>query len=162
MVKITIKMTRKALFQYLLGYTYKSFSGISGLLIGFGILVWGLINLQKSGPEGACLYIIMGVFLTAYTPLMLWVNAGKQLKRNFSHPLVYTLEDDRILVEMNQQQAEYDWKDMRKVTRSAGNLLVHTGYRNAFIWPIVCINDQYDAVVEKLKQTMGQEKVKIK
>lgn len=161
MVKITVNMTRKSLFKYLLGFTYKSFSGILGLLVGLGILVLGCVNFTKDA-DNAYLYVIIGVFLVAYTPMMLWVNSGKQLKKNFARSLVYTLEDTRILVEMEDQQAEYDWKDMVKVTKSADNILVYTGYRNAFVLPKECIGDQYDAMVAQFKKCMGEEKVKIK
>lgn len=161
MVKIEVTMTRKALFKYFLGFTYKSFSGIVGLLAGILIVVLGCVNAAK-GAENAILYIIIGAVLVCFTPAMLWKNSGKQLKKNFAKPLVYTLEDTRILVEMGEDQAEYDWKDMQKVTASMGNILVYTGYRNAFILPKACIGEQYEAMVAQFKKCMDEKKVKIK
>lgn len=161
MVKITVNMTQKALFKYLLGFTYKSFSGIISLLIGCGILVLGCVNFARNA-DNALIYVILGAFLVLYTPLMLWMNSKKQLIANFSKPLVYTLEDERILVEMDGQQVEYDWKDMVKVTKSMGNILVYTGYRNAFVLPGECIGEQYAALTAQFKKCMDPKKVKIK
>lgn len=161
MVKITVNMTRKSLFKYLLSFTYKSFSGIFGLLAGVAICLLGCINLTKNS-ENAVVYIIIGAFLIVYTPLLLWVNSGRQLKANFSQPLVYTLQDSGILVEMGGQQAEYDWKDMVKVTKSLGDILVYTGYRNAFVLPGECVGEQYEALVAQFRKCMDEKKVKIK
>ncbi len=163
MVKIEIQMTQKALSRYLFGHAYKNFSGIVSVLIAVAILVLGVRNIVLDG-EGATsvLYIAVGVILLCQTPLTIFLSTKKQMKQSFAAPITYILEKERLLVEAGGQQAEYHWGDLLQVTKQNGNILVHTGYRNAFIWPITEIGDQYDQVVETLKQTMGPEKVKIK
>ncbi len=163
MVKIEIQMTRKALARYLYGHAYKNFSGILSLIISFGILVLGVRNIIIGGEtKTSILYIAVGVFLLCHTHITIFISTKKQMKETFSEPIIYTIEKERLLVEAGDAQVEYSWEDLQRVTKEGSNIIVQSGYRNAFIWPIKAIGDKYDAVIAALKETMGEEKVKIK
>ena len=163
MVKIEIRMTRKALASYLYRHAYKNFGGILSLIICFGILFLGIRNIVIGGEgKNSILYIAVGLFLLCHTHITIFVSTKKQMKGTFARPLIYTIEKERLLVESGEDQVEYSWEDLQRVTREGSNIIVHSGYRNAFIWPIDAIGDQYEAVIAALKEVMGEEKVKIK
>lgn len=163
MVKIEITMTRKALSHYLFAHAYKNFSGILSLLISIAILVLGVRNIVLHGEATtSVLYIVVGVILLCHTPLTIFLSTKKQMREGFGKPITYILEEERLLVEAGGQQVEYDWKDLIRVTKQWGNVLVHSGYRNAFIWPLEELGDQYGPVIDMLKRVMGPEKVQIK
>ena len=163
MVKIEIQMTRKALAGYLYRHAYKNFSGILSLIICIGILFLGIRNIVIGGEgKTSVLYIVVGLFLLCHTHITIFVSTKKQMKGTFARPLIYTIEKERLLVESGEDQVEYSWEDLQRVTREGSNIIVHSGYRNAFIWPIDAIGDQYGAVIAALKEVMGAEKVKIK
>lgn len=163
MVKLEIQMTRKALARYLYGHAYKNFSGIVSLLISLAILALGIRNIIIGGDvKNSVLYIAVGVLLLSHTHLTIFVSVKKQMKETFAEPIRYTIEKERLLVEAGDAQVEYSWEDLQRVTKEGGNIIVHSGYRNAFIWPIDAIGAQYDAVVAALKEVMGEEKVKMK
>lgn len=163
MVKIKVQMTRKALARYMYGHAYNSFSGILSVIICLGILALGIRNVIIGG-EGttSILYIAIGILLLSHTHITIYFSSKKQMKEAFSDPITYTIEKERLLVEVNDIQAEYAWKDLMKVTKQGNNIIVQCGYRNAFIWPLESIGDQYDQVVAALKEVMDADKVKIK
>ena len=163
MVKLEVRMTRKALASYLYRHAYKNFSGILSLIICVGILVLGIRNIVIGGDsKNSILYIAVGLLLLCHTHITIFFSTKKQMKETFAKPLIYTIEKERLLVEAGEDQVEYSWEDLNQVTREGGNIIVHSGYRNAFIWPIESIGDQYEAVIATLKEAMGEEKVKIK
>lgn len=163
MVKIEIQMTRKALARYLYGHAYKNFSGIVSLVISLAILALGIRNIVIGGDEkNSILYIAVGAFLLCHTHITIFISTKKQMKEMFAAPIIYTIEKERLLVEAGDAQVEYSWEDLQRVTKEGSNLIVHSGYRNAFIWPIECLGDQYNAVIAALKEVMGEEKVKMK
>lgn len=163
MVKIEVQMTRKALARYLYGHAYSNFSGILSLLICLGILVLGIRNVIIGGDsKTSILYIAIGILLLCHTHVTIYFSTKKQMKESFAKPITYTIEKERLLVEAGEAQVEYSWKDLQQVTKQGGNIIVHSGYRNAFIWPVEAIGDKYEEVIEALKQAMGEEKVKIK
>lgn len=163
MVKIEIQMTRKALARYLYGHAYKNFSGILSLIISLAILALGVRNIIIGGDsKNSILYIAVGVFLLCHTHITIFISTKKQMKETFAAPITYTIEKERLLVEAGDAQVEYSWEDLQRVTKEGGNIIVHSGYRNAFIWPIESIGDKYDEVISALKEVMGEEKVKVK
>ena len=163
MVKIEIQMTRKALASYLYRHAYKNFSGILSLIICVGILCLGIRNIVIGGDsKNSILYIAVGLLLLCHTHVTIFISTKKQMKETFARPLIYTIEKERLLVEAGEDQVEYSWEDLNQVTREGSNIIVHSGDRNAFIWPIESIGDQYEAVIAALKEAMGEEKVKIK
>ena len=163
MVKLEIQMTRRALASYLYRHAYKNFGGILSLIICFGILALGIRNIVMDGDsKTSILYIAVGLFLLCHTHVTIFISTKKQMQGTFAKPLIYTIEKERLLVEAGEEQVEYSWKDLPKVTREGSNIIVHSGYRNAFIWPVEAIGDQYEDVIAALKEAMGEEKVKIK
>lgn len=163
MVKLEIQMTRKALASYLYRHAYKNFGGILSLIICIGILVLGIRNIVIGGDsKTSILYIAVGLFLLCHTHVTIFISTRKQMQGTFAKPLIYTIERERLLVESGEDQVEYSWKDLKQVTREGSNIIVHSGYRNAFIWPIESIGDQYEAVIAALKEVMGEDKVRIK
>ena len=100
--------------------------------------------------------------MLCHTHITIFISTKKQMKETFAAPITYTIERERLLVEAGDAQVEYSWEDLQRVTKEGSNIIVHSGYRNAFIWPIKSIGDQYDAVISALKEVMGEEKVKVK
>lgn len=163
MVKLEIQMTRKALAKYLYGHAYSNLSGVVSVIICLVIIGLGIRNAILGGDTtNSILYIAIGLLLLSHTHITIFFSTKRQMKDGFAKPITYTLEKERLLVEAGGQQVEYSWDDLIKVTKQAGNLLVHSGYRNAFIWPLDEIGDQYDEVIATLKEVMGEEKVKVK
>ena len=163
-VKFDVKMTQKIMFDFMMNHTYKSLTGVMGILFGISAFVIFAVTLGHTESFMSVLYLVFGIWFLLYLPVNLYLRSSKQVKSNpaFKKPLHYTISEVGITTEQGDQKAEMKWEDLLKVTETKLSLLVYTGKRYSFVLPKEAIGAQYEEVTGLIKKHMPAEKVKIK
>lgn len=163
-VKFDVKMTQKIMYNFLMNHTYRSMAGVMGILFGVAAFVIFGITLGYAETFMSVLYLLFGIWFLLYLPVNLYLRSGKQVKSNpvFKKPLHYTINDEGITTEQDDQQAQMKWEDLVKVTETKMSLLIYTGKRYSFVLPKEAMGSQYKDVAALIKKHMPDRKVKMK
>ncbi|WP_394925798.1 YcxB family protein [uncultured Robinsoniella sp.] len=163
-VKFDVKMTQKIMYNFLLSHTYKSFSGVFGVLFGAAALAVFAMTFEKVESWQSILYLVFGIWFILYLPITLYLKSVKQVKLNpvFKKPITYILNDEGIQTIQDDQNAELKWEDLVKVTETKLSLLVYTGKRYSFVFPKESIGEQYDELLKLIQGHVDAGKIKIK
>lgn len=98
MSKITVRMTKETLYDFLLYHAYSKFSGFLINILGFAIIFMGVFSYVsgRTGAIGVVLYLIAAAAFIGYTPLQLNLRAKKQVQVNpeYKGPVEYTFSDE--------------------------------------------------------------------
>ena len=78
------KLSAAELYAFSMRHTYKSMSGIFGLIISFGSLIICAVRYKYLDKTAIMALIIIGLIFTVIQPLMLWSKANAQVKKNKS------------------------------------------------------------------------------
>ena len=94
------KLSAAELYAFSMRHTYKSMSGIFGLIISFGSLIICAVRYKYLDKTAIMALIIIGLIFTVIQPLMLWSKANAQVKKNKSinAKLHYNISDNGITV----------------------------------------------------------------
>lgn len=162
--KFEVKMTRKIMYNFLMNHTYRSFTGVIGILFGLSAIAMGVMSMGQAEVWQTCLYLFFGIWFLLYLPVSLYSRAGRQVKTNptFKSPIGYTINDRGISTNQGDRHAHIAWTDMQKVTETKLSLLAYTGKRYSFVLPKESMGSQYDTVVKLMKKNMDPKKVKVK
>lgn len=163
-IKFDVKMTHKIMYNFLLNHTYRSMSGIVGILLGIVALVLYFVTKGKVEPWMSMAYLIFGVWFVLYLPVSLYLRSGKQVKNSpvFKKPITYIMNEEGITTRQDDQEAKIEWGNVQKVTQTGMSLLVYTGRRTAFVLPKESMGDQYKAAVEMLNAHVAPEYLRIR
>ena len=163
-VKFEVKMTQKVMYNFLMNHTYRSMTGISGVLFGVAALAilgvtYGNVPTWQSGA-----YLLFGVWFLLYLPVSLYTRAAKQVKLNpaFKKPITYIINEEGVTTMQEDKKAVIAWEDMMKVTETKLSLLAYTGKRYSFVLPKECMGGQYEDVVKMIREHMEPPPVKTK
>lgn len=156
-----IKVTRKAMYRFLLYHTYHSASGLVSIVAGVGLLLYFFL-----GTAGAnhWIYAAFGILLLIYLPWTLFMQAAKQTQLNpvFKKPLHYVVSESGIRVEQEEASNEIAWEQVRRVCETRQSILVYTGAKNAFIWIRVQMGSEEAAVRALLVKNVDAKRLKLK
>lgn len=154
----SVKMTYKALLNYILHTHYRSFAGISGLFLSIAALVilvlgWGQLTASRKGVLifVACAFIIIN-------PLMLAFKALQQLKLSPSYkkPLDYTFSDKGITVSQGEVSNDIPWENICKILMTKEIFAIYTSRINAFVIPISELGDEKAKIIASVVQFTAQ------
>ena len=137
-----IKMTTKAMYNFLMYHTYHTMNGIFSVVAGLALIVFFFVQRGGEG-QNTWMFLLFGVLFIVYLPWTLYLRAAKQAKLNavFQKPLHYELDGQRIRIAQGESSSETGWDTVRMVRKTRQSLLLYTTERNAFIW----IKDQMGA-----------------
>lgn len=147
-----IKMTRTAMYQFLMYHAYHGFSGIFSIVAGAALLIYYVINRGDGG--NTWLYLLFGVLFLVYQPWTLYLNAVKQVGLNpvFKKPLLYRVSREGIEVCQEESTNQIGWDGVQKVRETSRSIFVYTGKKNAFIWIKSQLGGQKETVQKLLKE----------
>lgn len=162
-VKVEVKMTPKIMYNFMMNHTYRSLSGILGVVFGILSFVMFAVTLGEVSQTFSMLYLLFGIWFVFYLPINLYMRSNRQVKNNavFQKPITYAVSDKGIWVIQGEQKAECKWDSIQKVCKTGKSILVYSGRRNAFVLPKEAIGTQYDALVELFRKNMPKKKVKL-
>lgn len=156
-VEFDVKITPRALYDYMLFHTYGSAAGLLGA--GAGAL---MIVAYFMGAGMLCL--IAGIVILAYLPWTLFLKSRQQYLANpaFKQPLHYKMTDEGIEVSQNGETQSQKWEDMYKAVSTSQSLIVYTSRVNASIFPKKDLGEKTSAVIQMISTYMPPKKVKIR
>lgn len=76
-VKIEVKMTPKIMYDFMMYHTYRSFSGIFGIILGIAAFVMFGTTLGKTDLSYSIVYCLFGVWFIVYLPVSLYTKSKK-------------------------------------------------------------------------------------
>ena len=156
-LQVTVQMTTGALYDYMIRHAYTGASGILGTCFGFlGILVFA--------KTGGWLYLIMGIVLILYLPVVLAKNAAFQMKLNpvYKKPLVYDFSAEGIRVTQGETSQSLRWEQCTKAVSTGKSILLYTGKNNASIFPRKDLGTDAGALIAVLAKYLEPNKMKIR
>lgn len=130
------KLSAGELYAFSLRHTYKSMSGIFGLIISFSSLIICAVRFKYLDKTAIMALIIIGLIFTVIQPVMLWSKAKSQVKKNKSinARLNYTVNDDGITVLQGEQKAVVKWHEIRKIVVEKDAIYLYMSPVRAFIF----------------------------
>lgn len=163
-VTFDVKMTPKIMYDFLMNHTYKSPTGVLGVL--FGLFAFVILGVTWGKAEGwqSILYGLFGFWFILYLPVNLYLRSARQVKMNptFQKPITYTVTQEGITTSQEKQKATMKWEDMMVVKETKKSILVYTGKRSCVVLPKESMGEKYQDVVALIRRCMEPGKVKIK
>lgn len=162
-VKFEVKMTPQIMYNFMLNHTYKSLTGVLGVIFGIASFAMFGVTFGKTTATFSGLYLLFGIWFVLYLPVNLYVRSKRQVKNNavFQKPITYVVNDKGIQIIQDKQKADCKWENIVKVCRTGKSLLVYSGKRNAFVLPKEAVGEQYDTLEKLLRKNMPGKKVKL-
>lgn len=156
-LELDIRVTPKAMYDYLLHHTYTSMSGLLGTIVGVFLI---MAFLSTKYP----IYLIAGVVIILYLPYTLWIKANQQVHNTpaFKEPLHYKMTDEGIEVSQGESKENQKWEDCYKAISTNQSIIIYTSKVTASIFPKSDLGEKRVALIEMISTHMDPKKVKIK
>lgn len=163
-IKLTIHIKTMDMFRFFMKHFYSSFSGIFGIILSLGALVFFLFSIGKREPFQLILLLLLASLFTVLQPLQFLTKAYQQVKMMplYKEPINYIFDDTGIHVKQNEETVDLLWENMRKVTESSKGIYLYTSSVHAFIFPKEQMKESAETVKVLLKEKMGTDKCKLK
>lgn len=163
-VKFEVKMTEKAMYDFLLYHTYTHVNGLLGALIGAAFLVIAGYKGVNGEYDGIVLFVGMGLLMLLMTPLSLRSSARNQVKNTkmFQEPLKYEMTEEGLSVEQNGEKALNPWDEFEKAVSTGHSLILYVTRVRAIILPKDQLGDDYMAAVKMISTHIPPKRVKIR
>lgn len=148
MSKITVHMTKEALYDFLLYHAYSKFSGFLINILGFAVIFLGIFSYVtgRTGVKGAAFYLIAALIFMSCTPIQLKIRAKKQVEVNpeYKGPVVYIFsEEDGITAEWEDGRRHIDWTEVVRAVVAPKTMGVYYGKEQALIFPKQDFGDEF-------------------
>ena len=154
-IKVTITVTAKDLFWFMLQHTYRSVGGVLSLLFSlaaFGMLLYCFDSVDF--PYQVVL-IISSLLFTVINPFLLFLRSAKQVKKNaaFSVPIEYIFTKKGFTMQQGDQRADALWSDLWRVRDGKHYLYLYGNSIRANIVPKSQLNGQAQALSQLIKES---------
>ena len=157
-IKIDVKLTAWDMYEYMMYHTYRNtMQGLFGIIFGC-ILIGAFFATFK------WLYLIAGVLLVGYIPVALYFSAKKQIISTdvFKETMHYTMNDEGVSIDVLEQHDEKTWDAVTKVVSTRGLLIIYTNRVTASLFPKSAMGNDYEKVIELIKNHVEKSKIKVK
>ncbi|MCR5502059.1 MAG: YcxB family protein [Lachnospiraceae bacterium] len=156
-LEFDVRMTKNALYDYMLYHTYTGFSGILGTMVGIFLIVAFVM-------KGSPLYLIAGLIIILYLPGALFLRSTQQYLNNpaFKEPFHYLVNDEGITVTQKELSETIPWDGMVKAVSTPGSIVIYTSKVNASIFPKKDLGEKKAAFIQAVSTHMNPSSVKIR
>lgn len=166
MNKITVRMTKEYLYDFLLFHAYSKFSGFLINILGLAVAFMGIImyTTNRTGVTGLAFYLIAAVIFLGSTPLQLKMRAAKQVEVNpeYCNPVDYTFSEEGIIVENDGNTKNYKWDEIERAVVTPKTIGIYYGKDDAMILPKPDFGDQFVPIFTIIATQLGQSKVRMR
>lgn len=141
-IKLKVELNEKEMFNFMMKHTYSTISGYIGLLLSVCALIGFVMTVGNE--EVTITYKLVLIFtallFTVIQPLNLYFKSKSQVKNNESinKPLEYKFTDSLIHISQGEEQADYEWNQVTKVSASGLCLFLYVSKYRAFVLPRRC------------------------
>ena len=163
-IKFEVKMTKKAMFDFMLYTSYTSLSGIVGVIFGGVTLVLGIRQCMFGSYSTAATFFLFAAIFLIGNPLHLKARAAEQVMRSpmFQKPISYELNEEGIRISQDEQSVLNEWGDFRKAVSTGQSVSIYVTKVRALIFPRESLGEQYAAAVQMISTHMPAKKVNIR
>ena len=163
-IKFEVKMTKKAMFDFMLYTSYTSLSGIVGVIFGGVTLVLGIRQCMFGSYSTAATFFLFAAIFLIGNPLHLKARAAEQVMRSpmFQKPISYELNEEGIRISQDEQSVLNEWGDFRKAVSTGQSVIIYVTKVRALIFPRESLGEQYAAAVQMISTHMPAKKVNIR
>lgn len=166
MNKITVRMTKEALYDFLLFHAYSKFSGFLINILGLAIAFMGIIMYVtgKTGALSVVFYLAAAVCFLGYTPLTLKRRAKQQVQVNeeYCNPVEYTFSDAGITTEWKDVKKEYAWEQIQRAVVTPKTIGIYYETERALIIPKEDFGDQFAEIFQRIAMNLGMNRVRMR
>ena len=154
------KLSAGELYAFSMRHTYRSMSGIFGLIISFASFVVCAVRYKYLDKTAVMALIIICLIFTVIQPVMLWSKAKAQVRKNKSinATLHYTINDDGITVSQGEQEAKVKWYQIRKTVMAKNAIYVYMSPVRAFIFTKNQCGEDFPDLVKNIQKKVEQYK----
>lgn len=163
-VNINVKMTVKAMFEFLLYHNYANVPGFSGFLLGFVCLALGANALGKGDSRQIFLFFFLALMILIVNPIMLWTKAAKQVKTipMFQEPISYEFSDEGIVISQKDVSEKLVWDNVAKVVEVKNVYVIFISRVRAFILTKESVEGGTEQFKEIVRGNLEARRVKFK
>lgn len=138
-IKLSVRLTAKEMFNFMMKHTYSSMSGYIGLVLSACALagfVMTVANPQVNTAYKIVLFLTALLF-TVIQPVTLYKKSKKQVEQNenINKPMEYKFTDSMIQISQGEEHVEYEWNQVIKVNSSKLCIFLYVSKYRAFIIP---------------------------
>ncbi|MFA9377702.1 MAG: YcxB family protein [Lachnotalea sp.] len=163
-IKVEVKINAGDMYNFFMYHTYTRASGI--LSAFFGVAMFGLMayTYGQVAASQSIIYMLFAIFFLVFNPINFYARAQKQVRTipTFKEPIFYTLSNEGITTEQNNESATIKWSEVRKVVSSGRSIIIYVSKVRANILPKKAIGDNYNALLGVLEKNLEPSKIKIK
>lgn len=156
-LEFDVKVTPKAMYDYLLYHTYSGISGIIGTVFGVFLIMAFVMNHYP-------IYLIAGIVVILYLPASLLLKANQQVSMTpaFKKPLHYYMSDEGIRVSQEESVEQQSWDSCVKAVSTRSSIILYTSRTTASIFPRKDLGEKQEALIKMISTHMPPKKVKIR
>ncbi|MBR4719782.1 MAG: YcxB family protein [Lachnospiraceae bacterium] len=156
-VEFDVNMTTPVMYDYMMYHTVTGIQFWMAVAIGIMVCVIFFVNHNP-------LYLLAGIVVIAYLPIERYIQAKKQVTLNpvFKETLHYTLDDDKMAVDVMDEHMEAEWTSITKARSTKKSLILYTNRVTATIFPKESLGEDYDKAVELINKGVPAGRVRIK
>lgn len=167
MNKMTVKMTKEALYDFLLFHAYSKFSGFLVNILGLAVAFMGVILYVtgKAGTVNLIIYLVAAFLFLGYTPIQLKMRAKKQVEVNpeYANPVEYTFsEEEGITVKWEGEEKQFAWTDIERAVVTPKTIGVYYEKDKALILPKWDFGDQFLPIFQMIARHLGKNNMRMR
>lgn len=167
MNKITVRMTKEALYDFLLFHAYSKFSGFLINILGLAVAFMGVFMYVsgKTGAVGVVLYLVAAFIFLGYTPIQLKMRAKKQVQVNpeYRSPVEFVFsEEEGITVETEGEKKQYPWEEIQRAVVTPKTIGIYYEEERALIIPKQDFGDQFPDIFQMIARHLGMNRVRMR
>ena len=138
-IKLSVRLTAKEMFNFMMKHTYGSMSGYIGLILSACAFVGFIMTVTK--PEVNVAYkivlLLTALLFTVIQPITLYKKSKRQVEQNenINKPMEYKFTDAMIQISQGDDHVEYEWNQVIKVASSKLCIFLYVSKYRAFIIP---------------------------
>lgn len=163
-VTISVKLSVKDMYYFMLRHTYTAVSGWFGIIISIAAFIMFIMGAGKEDQVMSLLLIFMSLLFTVINPVILFTKSWKQVKLNpmFQKPILYGFGKEGIEVAQDEERAEIFWKDVMKAICRKSYIIIYMSRVRAFILPVKQFEEEYPEILGMIKENVSSDKIKLK
>lgn len=164
-VTLDIKLDAKDLFKFNMMQAYRGMQGSLSIILPILIFAYAVTSYGNVSIGSTLVYIGLGIMFLVYVPVSLWLRVNKTVKDEnnaLSKSIHYEFEEETIRVSVGEESVEFKWENIFQMKTSGNLLLLYTNRINAYIFPLVQVGDQYEALSKLAHSKLEKYRIKMK
>lgn len=159
-----VNMTVKDMYNFNIYHNYHNMSGLAGLLFGVVALFISVYSYGEVSISYTLMMAFFGLLFTVITPARIMLKSAQQVKLTpmFKKPLKYTVSEENITIEQDDQKVEIPWEDVYKVKDTGKSIVIYITSVRAYIFPKRDLAEQEQKLLEIIRKMVESKKIKIK